>query len=76
MIEIRRVPSPATHIDPAPKTTPRTNPGDVAIDKARDPATPVVERRKNPERRRNRGDANYDRRVGTERRRRSVDISI
>ena len=75
MIEIRRVPSPATQIDPAPKNTPRTNPGDVAIDKARDPAAPVVERRKNPDRRRNRGDAGYDRRTG-DRRRRNIDIII
>ncbi len=76
MIEIRRVPSPATRIDPAPKNTPRTNPGDVAIDRTRDATQPQVERRKNPERRRNRDDATYDRRIGNERRRRNVDISI
>jgi hypothetical protein len=75
MIEIRRVPPPVTQIDPAPKTTPRTNPSDVAIDKARDQSAPILERRKNPDRRRNRGDAGYDRRTG-DRRRRSIDISI
>lgn len=75
MIEIRRVPPPATQIDPAPKNTPRSNPADVAIDKARDPTAPVVERRKNPDRRRSRGDTGYDRRTG-DRRRRNIDISI
>ncbi len=76
MIEIHRVPSPATKIDPAPKTTPRTNPADVAIDKTRDATAPLVERRKNPDRRRQRGDSAIDRRIGADRRRRTVDISV
>ncbi len=76
MVEIRRIPPPLTQIDPAPKTTPRNNPGDVAIDKTRDPVAPQVERRQNPDRRRGRGGSAFDRRISNDRRRRNVDISV
>ena len=76
MVEIRRIPPPLTQVDPAPKTTPRNNPGEVAVDRTRDPTTPQVERRQNPDRRRKRDGSAFDRRTSSDRRRRSVDIKI
>lgn len=69
-------PLPATKIDKAPKTSPRTNPGALGIDRTQADVDPVVERRRDPERRRGRKERIMDQRLGTERRKRSVDISI
>lgn len=78
MVSINPItPSPATKTDPAPKTTPRQNPGSVSTDKIAVDAEPVNERRRNPERRRQPRDGRVmDRRLGAERRKRSVDISV
>ena len=71
------VSSPATKTDKAPKTTPRQNPGALSTDKVAVDAEPVNERRRNPERRREPRDGRVmDRRLGAERRKRSVDISV
>lgn len=69
-------PQTATKLDKAPKTSPRANPGALDIDKTPVDAAPVVERRRDPERRRSRKERIMDQRLGTERRKRSVDISI
>ncbi len=70
-------PLPATKVDAAPKTTPREMPDQVTLDKVRVDAEPVAERRRNPDRRRrSREERLMDRRLGAERRKRMVDISV
>lgn len=70
-------PAPATKTDPAPKTTPRANPGAISTDKTAVEAEPVNERRRNPERRRRSREGRVmDQRLGAERRKRTVDISV
>jgi hypothetical protein len=71
------LPAPATKTDAAPKTSPRADPGSsISTDKAAVDAEPVAERRRNPERRRSRNGRIMDQRLGAERRKRTVDISI
>ena len=69
-------PVPATKLDPAPKTTRRNNPGAIATDKTLVDVEPVAERRRNPDRRRDRDQRRMDRRLGADRRKRTVDISV
>ncbi len=70
-------PAPATKTDPAPKTTPRANPGAISTDKTAVDAEPVIERRRNPDRRRrSRNGRVMDQRLGADRRKRTIDISI
>lgn len=70
-------PAPATKTDPAPKTTPRANPGAISTDKIAVDAEPVIERRRNPDRRRHsRNGRVMDQRLGADRRKRTIDISI
>lgn len=76
MIDIRNISPPAiTQLDRAPKPTSRAEPRDMPSSKLRSEA-PVVERRRNPERRRRRGKGAIDRRLGAERRRNAVDIEV
>jgi hypothetical protein len=76
MIEIRNVPSPLTHIDPAPKPATRSEPAEIPASKVRNTDVPVIERRRNPDRRRRGKNGPIDRRTGADRRRRTVDISV
>lgn len=70
-------PAPATKTDPAPKTTPRANPGAISTDKTTADVEPVSERRRNPDRRRrSRNGRVMDQRLGADRRKRTIDISI
>ena len=75
-------PLPATKVDKAPQTSSRKNPAaTVSTDKTLADVDPVLERRRDPERRRRpRGgqaeDRVMDQRLGAERRKRSVDISV
>lgn len=76
-IDIHRIPSlPITQLDRAPKPASRVEPESMPADKPEANA-PSVERRRDPERRRRgRGKDPLDRRLGAERRRRSIDIEV
>lgn len=77
-MEIRPLPPPITHIDKPPKSSPRSDPADVVVDRPRDSVEEGPERRRNPDRRR-RGRGNgavVERRISGNRRRRSVDITV
>jgi|GEM_PF-1096421 hypothetical protein len=76
MIDIRSIsPLSATQLDRAPKTASRAEPEDVPTTKLGVEA-PHPERRRNPDRRRRRAKETIDRRLGADRRRRSVDIEV
>lgn len=75
-IDIRNIPAiPITQLDRAPKPASRVEPESVPTSKLNSEA-PTVERRRDPERRRRRGRSPMDRRLGTERRRGSIDIEV
>lgn len=76
-IDIHRIPSlPITQLDRAPKPASRVEPESMPTDKLADNA-PGVERRRDPERRRRgRQKDPIDRRLGAERRRRSIDVEV
>ncbi|MDX9874492.1 MAG: hypothetical protein RBS88_06230 [Spongiibacteraceae bacterium] len=75
-MEIRPVPLPATRVDPAPRTSPRETPAEVATQRPRDNTIGRTDRR-GADRRRNSGTRPVvERRLGTERRRRTVDITV
>jgi len=78
MIDIRSVPAPLTQIDPAPKPASRNQPDAVPVTSTNTPEKPLIERRRNPDRRGERrgGSGPIDRRTGADRRRRTVDISV
>ena len=79
MVTINPVsPLPATKVDKAPQTSSRKNPGaTLSTDKTLADVEPVIERRRDPERRRRSREGRVmDQRLGAERRKRSVDISI
>lgn len=76
MIDVRNIPPVSgTKLDRAPKPASRAEPEDVPSSRVGVDA-PRVERRRNPDRRRQRGRGAIDRRVGADRRRRSVDIEV
>lgn len=76
MIDVRSIPPlTVTQVDRAPKPASRTEPQDVPSSKIGMEA-PRTERRRNPDRRRQRAKESIDRRLGAERRRRSVDIEV
>lgn len=76
MVDIRNInPVPVTQIDRAPRPTTRAEPRDMPSSKLGTEA-PKVERRRNPDRRRGRGKGVFDRRLGADRRRNSVDIEV
>lgn len=76
MIDLRSIPPlTATQLDRAPKPSSRAEPDDVPATKIGLDA-PRSERRRNPDRRRQRGKEKIDRRLSADRRRRSVDIEV
>lgn len=75
-IDIHRIPSlPITQLDRAPKPASRVEPESMPAAKL-DANAPSVERRRDPERRRRRRKDPFDRRLGAERRRNSIDIEV
>lgn len=77
-IDIQRIPAalPITQLDRAPKPASRVEPESMPATKL-DTNAPGVERRRDPERRRRRRSKDpLDRRLGAERRRRSIDIEV
>lgn len=76
MIDIRNIPPPLTQVERAPKPAARNEPSDMPATRAQTEAL-KIERRRNPDRRRRRGDQGpMDQRTGADRRRRTVDISV
>jgi hypothetical protein len=76
MIDVRNIPPVSvTQLDRAPKPVSRAEPEDIPSSKLGLDA-PRNERRRNPDRRRQRAKESIDRRLGAERRRRSVDIEV
>lgn len=76
MIDVRSIsPVAVTQVDRAPKPASRAEPEDIPSDKIRANAPPT-ERRRNPDRRRQRGKGAVDRRIGADRRRRAIDIEV
>lgn len=76
-MEIRPPAAPVTKLDKTPRPASRSNTADVAVDRPRAEAAETHERRRNPDRRRHgAGQTAIERRVGTNRRKRSVDITV
>ncbi|HET8709967.1 MAG TPA: hypothetical protein VFM32_01230 [Spongiibacteraceae bacterium] len=76
MVDVRNInPIPVTQFDRAPKPASRAEPRDMPSTKLGSDA-PKVERRRNPDRRRNRAKETFDRRLGADRRRNAVDIEV
>ncbi len=76
MVDIRNInPVSVTTLDRAPKPASRAEPRDMPSSKLQAEA-PKVERRRNPDRRRGRGKGTFDRRIGADRRRNSIDIEV
>lgn len=77
MIEIRHTYSlPATQLDHAPKPASRSEPRDIPTTKAHPRMVGEQDRRKNPDRRQNRGKGRLDQRTGADRRRNILDIKV